>query len=162
MQVKCESSGLLQNKRRTYFWHTFGAIRRPLITYTWKYVKYARESSFMVPQGKRFDRIATNLRIKTERAYSIWKRSTSNYFTAFVCFWNMLCQRHCQRGVFSTMNVLNLLLCLVKYCFNSSISPWTKWPSFRRRHFQMYFHESKVLYFDWDFTKVYFYWSNWQ
>ena len=27
-------------------------------------------------------------------------------------------------------------------------SPRTQWPSFRRRYFQMYFHERKVLYFD--------------
>ena len=27
------------------------------------------------------------------------------------------------------------------------ISPWRKWPLFRRQHFQMHFHEWKVLYF---------------
>ena len=31
--------------------------------------------------------------------------------------------------------------------FNSSL-PWTKWPPFRRRHFQIHFCEWKVLYFD--------------
>ena len=29
-----------------------------------------------------------------------------------------------------------------------------KWPPFRWRHFQMHFHELKVLYFDSDFTEV--------
>ena len=27
-------------------------------------------------------------------------------------------------------------------------SPWTKWPPFRRRYFQIHFHEWKILYFD--------------
>ena len=31
------------------------------------------------------------------------------------------------------------------------ISPWTKWPPFHRRHFQMYFHELKFFYFDLNF-----------
>ena len=30
---------------------------------------------------------------------------------------------------------------------------WTKWPSFRSRHFQMFFRESDVLYFDLSYTK---------
>ena len=32
--------------------------------------------------------------------------------------------------------------------------PWTKWPLFRGRHFQMHFLEWKVLYFDSNFTEV--------
>ena len=33
--------------------------------------------------------------------------------------------------------------------------PWTKWPSFRRRYFQMHiFRERKVLYFDQNFIEV--------
>ena len=32
--------------------------------------------------------------------------------------------------------------------------PWTKWPPFPRRHFQIHFHEWKVLYFDSNFTEV--------
>ena len=28
------------------------------------------------------------------------------------------------------------------------ISPWTKWPPFRKRHFQTHFHELNILYFD--------------
>ena len=38
----------------------------------------------------------------------------------------------------------------VKACL--LIPPWTKWPPFRRRYFQMHFSESNVLYFDWNFT----------
>ena len=34
------------------------------------------------------------------------------------------------------------------------ISPWTKWPSFHRRYFQMPFHLWKILYFDWNFTEL--------
>ena len=34
------------------------------------------------------------------------------------------------------------------------ISPWTKCPPFRRRYFQMHFHEWKVLYFESNFTEV--------
>ena len=33
-------------------------------------------------------------------------------------------------------------------------SPWTRWPPFRRRYFQMHFREWKVLYFDLNFTEV--------
>ena len=32
--------------------------------------------------------------------------------------------------------------------------PWTKWPCFPRRHFQMHFHEWKVLYCDSNFIEV--------
>ena len=32
--------------------------------------------------------------------------------------------------------------------------PWTKWLPFRRQHFQMHFHEWKLLYFDSNFTEV--------
>ena len=34
------------------------------------------------------------------------------------------------------------------------IFPWTKWPTFPRRHFQMLFREWKVWYFDSNFTEV--------
>ena len=34
------------------------------------------------------------------------------------------------------------------------ISPWTKWPPFRRRYFHMHFLEWKYLYFDYNFTEV--------
>ena len=40
--------------------------------------------------------------------------------------------------------------------------PWTKWPPFRRLHFQMFFREWKVLYFDWNFTNICSEGSNWQ
>ena len=32
--------------------------------------------------------------------------------------------------------------------------PWIKWPTFRRRHFQVHFHEWKVLCFDLNFIEV--------
>ena len=47
-------------------------------------------------------------------------------------------------------------------CYLNSISPWTKWPPFRRGHFQLHFHEWKVLYFDSNFTEVCFLGPNWQ
>ena len=37
-----------------------------------------------------------------------------------------------------------------------------KWPSLRRRHFQMHFYEWKILYFDSNFTEICSCWSNWQ
>ena len=37
---------------------------------------------------------------------------------------------------------------------NWLISPWTKWMPFPRQHFQMHFHEWKVLYFDLNFIEV--------
>ena len=40
--------------------------------------------------------------------------------------------------------------------------PWTKWPPFRRRHFQMYFLECKCIDFNQNFTEVYSQWSSWQ
>ena len=40
--------------------------------------------------------------------------------------------------------------------------PWTKWPRFPRRHFQTYFREWTVLYFDLNFTEVCSQESNWQ
>ena len=42
------------------------------------------------------------------------------------------------------------------------ISPWTKWPPFRRRYFQMHFPDWKVLYFGWNFTEVFSWRYNWQ
>ena len=45
-----------------------------------------------------------------------------------------------------------------KLGFNWS-TPWTKWPPFRRRYFQMHFHEWKLLYFYQNFAEVC---SNWQ
>ena len=44
----------------------------------------------------------------------------------------------CFGGKFFTCRSLKLEL----------IFPWTKWPLFHRWHFQMHFHEWKVLYFD--------------
>ena len=40
--------------------------------------------------------------------------------------------------------------------------PWTKWPTFRRPHFQMHFHGRNVLYFDSNFIDVRSQGSNWQ
>ena len=44
----------------------------------------------------------------------------------------------------------------------SLISAWTKWPPVLRRYFRMHFREWKVLYFDWNFTELCFWGSNWQ
>ena len=35
------------------------------------------------------------------------------------------------------------------------ITPWTKWPLFRGRYFQMHFREWKCMNFDYDFTEFY-------
>ena len=40
--------------------------------------------------------------------------------------------------------------------------PSTKWPPFCRRHFQMHFHEWKVLNFDLNFTEIRSWRSNWK
>ena len=40
--------------------------------------------------------------------------------------------------------------------------PWTKWPPFCRRYFQMHFCAWKVSYFDHNFTEVYSWGTNWQ
>ena len=40
------------------------------------------------------------------------------------------------------------------YHWNSTHPHWTKWPPFRRRHFQMHFHQLKVLYFDSNFPEI--------
>ena len=42
------------------------------------------------------------------------------------------------------------------------ISPWTKWPPFRGRFFQMHFLQWTWIDFDENFTKVYSQWSNQQ
>ena len=42
------------------------------------------------------------------------------------------------------------------------ISPWRKWPPFRRRQLQTHFHEWKVLYFDSNFIKSCSQLCNWQ
>ena len=52
--------------------------------------------------------------------------------------------------------------CKISASICKLISPWTKWPKLRRRHFQMHFHEWKVLYFDSNFTEVCSWKSNWQ
>ena len=41
----------------------------------------------------------------------------------------------------------------LSYFGSELIFPWTKWPPFRRRLFQMYFLEWKFLYFNSNFTK---------
>ena len=52
------------------------------------------------------------------------------------------------------------LLLLTSINFNPSmdkhIEAETKWPTFRRQHFQMNFLESKYVNFDWYFTEVCF------
>ena len=40
------------------------------------------------------------------------------------------------------------------------ISPWTKWPPFRRWHFQMHILEWKYIDFDWNFSEFYSQCSN--
>ena len=42
------------------------------------------------------------------------------------------------------------------------LSPWTKWPAFRRQYFQVHFREWKLLYFDWYFIEFCSLGSNWQ
>ena len=42
------------------------------------------------------------------------------------------------------------------------ISPWTKWLPFHRWHFQMHFHQWKVLYSDSNFTKICSQGPNWR
>ena len=39
-------------------------------------------------------------------------------------------------------------------CAHINSLPWTKWPPFRRRHFQMHFHEWNVLHLDSNFTQI--------
>ena len=49
---------------------------------------------------------------------------------------------------------LPMHICVTQPQWVNSSPPETKWPLFRRRHFQMHFHEWKVLYFDSNFTDV--------
>ena len=45
---------------------------------------------------------------------------------------------------------------------DSLISPWTKWPPFHRRYFQVHFCEWKILYLDWNSIEICSYGYSWQ
>ena len=47
----------------------------------------------------------------------------------------------------------NITMQYIWFIYSLTHLPWTKWPSFRRRYFQMHFREWKVLYFNHNFTK---------
>ena len=63
-------------------------------------------------------------------------------------FWIMASNQQMRHGIFKDRKDLTHL-------------PWTKCPPFRRRHFQVRFHEWKILYFASIFTEVCSQGSNW-
>ena len=77
-----------------------------------------------------------------------------------VCFsLRQLRKSECWARIVRTRNPRDCLppadhLMIDKVRHTQLISHWTKWPPFRRRHFQMHFCEWKVLCFDWSFTEV--------
>ena len=56
-------------------------------------------------------------------------------------------RRHCAHYDFTVMNRCTDGKVFLHFLKDSFICPWTKWPPFRRRHFQMHFREWKSLYF---------------